>query len=125
MIKYGILINYSQIFHTFFGNTSIWPTISSYVLLHMFVACSYLIELKLVKVSFLFIYSFQKLILFIVWTTFSVVHQSESNIIKTSFSVDGNQSNRHPVVSGSVRVHHSYSSSVRIFIQFILFDPFS
>ena len=54
LIKYGILINYSEIAYTFFGNTSIWPTIVSILLLHVFLLCSYLIELKITKVSRIF-----------------------------------------------------------------------
>lgn len=51
LIKYGILINYYQILHLFFGDTSIWPTIVSCALLHLFVLASYLIEAKVVGVS--------------------------------------------------------------------------
>ncbi|XP_075681014.1 diacylglycerol O-acyltransferase 1-like [Dermatophagoides pteronyssinus] len=49
VIKYGILINYSQIFWLFFGHTSIWPTIISSSLLNLFIYCSYWIEKRLSK----------------------------------------------------------------------------
>ena len=51
VIKYGILINYTQIAYTFFGKTSIWPSIISLLLLHVFVLFSYFIEVKLSLVS--------------------------------------------------------------------------
>ncbi|KAH9528268.1 Diacylglycerol O-acyltransferase 1 [Dermatophagoides farinae] len=49
VIKYGILINYSQIFWLFFSHTSIWPTIISLSLLNIFIYCSYWIEKLLSK----------------------------------------------------------------------------
>lgn len=51
VIKYGILINYSEIFWLFLGHTSIWPTIISLSLLNIFIYCSYWIEKRLSKVS--------------------------------------------------------------------------